>query len=98
MPVIVQIDLPLDVLGDYSMLVGLVRSIQPSLQRTPATLFLPLRVLDHRQRDTVFNAAARIGPLQFHPHAHARVEEALHLDVRRAADGLENGFCAHGGG
>ena len=56
---------------------------------------LALRVLDHRERDPVLDAAPGVHPLLLHPHLDPRVEDAVHADVRRAADRVEDGLCLH---
>ena len=55
-----------------------------------------LGVLDHRQRDAVLDAAARVGALHLEPDLDAGVEEAVHPDVGRVADGGEDGLGLHG--
>jgi hypothetical protein len=53
-----------------------------------------LGVLDHGQRDAVLDRTARVGALGLDPDF-GRAEQALHADVRRAADGGEDVFHFH---
>jgi hypothetical protein len=53
-------------------------------------LTAPLRVFDHRERDSILDRAARIRPLRFHPDFGAVAEQAVDPDVRGVADGLED--------
>ena len=61
--------------------------------RQQATLF---GVFDHGQRDTILDTAAGIGPLEFHPDFHPRIEQSLHANVWRTPYGFENSIGAHG--
>ena len=49
-----------------------------------------LRVLDHRERDTVLDRRAGIGPLGLHPDFGLVAEQAIDADVRGVSDGLED--------
>mmetsp|Transcript_18247 Transcript_18247/g.43860 ORF Transcript_18247/g.43860 Transcript_18247/m.43860 type:complete len:263 (-) Transcript_18247:592-1380(-) len=53
-----------------------------------------LGVLDHGQRDAILDRAAGVAALRFDPHL-GRTEEALHADVGRVADGVEDGAGLH---
>lgn len=51
-------------------------------------------VLDHGQRDTVLDGAARVAALGFDPDLGA-VEQALQADMGRVADGVEDVLGLH---
>jgi hypothetical protein len=64
----------------------------------PAEHAATLSVFEHRQPDSVFDRAARIGALRLHPHLDLRAvgEEAVDPDVRRITDCLEDVRGFHG--
>ena len=56
-----------------------------------------LRVLDHRERDAVLDAAAWVAALLLHPHGELRGIEAVHAHVGGSTDRGEDVVEGHAG-